>query len=371
VTAPALLVYAVVRLAGLIALAILGGNQGFDTWSYLHRYDGAWLLGIARHGYDPLVPVAVEGRSRLSNIAFFPLYPGVVRAVSAVSGVTLVTAGLVVTAVSGLAAAAGLDRFGRRLAGGRVAGLVLVALWASWPHSVVLSMTYSEALFVALVVWSLVALLDGRWLTAGVLALLAGATRPFGLALALAIAVAAVPAVYAALRSRNPGGAVRPVLATLIAPLGQLAYWAWQWRRTGRPDAWFHVQSTQWRSTYDGGAGTLEVLGRVTVEPMSIVLVVCLAVVVASVVLLVALVVDGAPLPVVVYSAAVVLVVFGGASYHTSKSRFLLAAFPLLLVVVRGLAGLRVRTLPVVLAGIVLVSSWYNAYVLLLSRSSP
>ncbi|HYY09379.1 MAG TPA: hypothetical protein VE781_00495 [Kineosporiaceae bacterium] len=368
---PALAVYAAVRVVGLIVLALLARHQRVSLWTYLMRADGGWLLGIVRRGYDPLGPIVEPGRPPMSNIAFFPLYPGLVKVVGALPGVNLTAAALFVTAVSGLAAAAGLARFGERLAGGRTAGLVLVVLWAAWPHSVVLVMAYSEALFVALVVWSLVCLLEERWLWAGVLSLLAGATRAFGLALAAAIAVAALLVLVRALREHRPRDAARPVLAALIAPLGQFGYWGWLWLHTGRPDAWFYVQRTQWRSTFDGGVNTLQVMSQTAMRPTQLVVVVCMLLILASIVLLVALAVDGAPLPVLVYSAIVVLIVFGDANYQYSKARFLLAAFPLLLVPVRALAGMRLRTVPVLLGGVVLLSAWYNAYVLLLWPRSP
>jgi hypothetical protein len=60
-------------------------------------------------------------------------------------------------------------------------------------------MPFTEPLFVALAAWSLVALLGGRWITAGVLCLLAGATRPFGGALAVAVALAAAVAIVLAI----------------------------------------------------------------------------------------------------------------------------------------------------------------------------
>jgi hypothetical protein len=42
----------------------------------------------------------------------------------------------------------------------------MAALWAVAPGSIVLSMLYSEALFCALAIWSLIALVERRWLTA-------------------------------------------------------------------------------------------------------------------------------------------------------------------------------------------------------------
>jgi hypothetical protein len=368
---PALAVYTAVRVAGLVALGLLAGTKGVDPWSRLTSFDGPWLLGIAGNGYDGLVPDPSVGHRGLSNIAFLPLYPLLTAGLSHVTGLTLVAAGFAVTAVAGLAAAAALDRLGRRVVGGRAAGLTLVVLWAAWPHAIVLSMIYTEALFVALAAWSLVALLDRRWLTAGVLCLLAGATRAFGAALAVAVAVAALVAIVHALRRRAPRDVVRPLAAAVLAPLGLLGYWAWLWARTGRPDAWLYVQSEQWHSTFDGGRDTLDMLRRLATDPSPLVLLVGSLLVVAAVVLTVALAVERAPLSLVVHAALVVALLVGNGGYPHSKARFLLAAFPLLLVPARTLAALRVGTLVVLLTGLVALSSWYNAYLLVLWRWSP
>ena len=91
----------------------------------------------------------------------------------------------------------------------------------------------------------------------------------------------------------------------------------------------------------------------------------------AAVVLTVALAVERAPMPLVVYCALVTVLVVGDGGYDHSKARFLLAAFPLLLVPARALAGLRAGTLVVLLTGLIAVSSWYNAYVLVMWTRSP
>ena len=65
---------------------------------------------------------------------------------------------------------------------GRRAGICLAVLWAALPVGIVQSMAYSESLFTALAAWSLWAVLDRRWVLAGVLASCAGLTRPVGAA---------------------------------------------------------------------------------------------------------------------------------------------------------------------------------------------
>ena len=80
--------------------------------------------------------------------------------------------------------------------------------------SIVLSMLYSEGLFCALAIWSLIALVEQRWLTAAGLTVLAGTVRSSALALVAAVTVAARPALIRALRERVSiaprGGADRP-----------------------------------------------------------------------------------------------------------------------------------------------------------------
>ncbi len=385
--APALAVYAAIRLVGLLALAIYARNHDYAAFARLDTYDAPRLLRLAARGYDPLIPGYLHGRPTTSNIAFFPLYPLVVRAVAALPLVSVLAAGYLVTAVSGLVAAAGLDRFGRRLVpaanGGtraatdaaaprtaRVGGLVVVALWATWPHGVVLAMPYTEALYVALAVWSTLALLDGRWLTAGVLCLFAGATRSLGVALAGAIALAALVAVVRAVREhrRVPW---RPVAGAVLAPLGVLGYWGFLWARTGRPDAWFWVQSAEWRSGFDGGAYTLRTITSSLTQGDDLVIVVCSLVVVASIALVVALAVGRAPLAVVAYAAFAVALVLGTENYMHSKSRLLLCAFPLVLPLAWGLVRLPRPVIVGVLVVLTVVVAWYNAYVLVVWTLSP
>lgn len=86
---------------------------------------------------------------------------------------------------------------------GRRAGVCAVLVWAVLPVGIVQSMAYSESLFTALAAWSLYAVLTGHWLTAGLLASLAGLTRPVGAAVVAAVWVTAIA-------SFAGSGALRP-----------------------------------------------------------------------------------------------------------------------------------------------------------------
>jgi len=110
--------------------------------------------------------------------------------VHAVLPVGLPAAALLVSWVASLAAAWGVSaavatRYGRR------AGIVSAALWGTLPHSVLMNIAYTEALFSALAAWSLWAALTRRWLWAGTLSSLSCLTRPTGIAVAAAVCAAA------------------------------------------------------------------------------------------------------------------------------------------------------------------------------------
>src|SRR5207253_1167110 len=105
------------------------------------------------------------------------------------------------------------------------------ALFCFFPGSFVLSMVYSEPLMLALAIGCLLALLDRRWLVAGVLAGLATGVRPNAVALVAACAWAAAVAIV---KRRE----WRALVAPLLAPAGLVAFFAFLWARTGRPDAW-------------------------------------------------------------------------------------------------------------------------------------
>ena len=140
-------------------------DSSASAYHALTRWDAKWYARIAEDGYGH-VGIAPDGR-RLSDYAFFPLFPALERVVAGVTGLAAVDAGLVISAVSSVVAAAGIYRVGARLHDART-GMVLVCLWSSVPVAGVTSMAYTEALFTALAAWCLVAVLADRLVVAGV-----------------------------------------------------------------------------------------------------------------------------------------------------------------------------------------------------------
>ncbi|MFF7951338.1 mannosyltransferase family protein [Streptomyces griseorubiginosus] len=199
--APALLGYAAVRALGLLTLALWSAARDKSAYTLLTaRWDALWYTRVAELGYG--YEVRLPNGDVHSNLAFFPLLPWLERLLSALTPLSYADAGFVVSLLASLAAAWGVFAVTDHVYGGR-AGVCAVLLWAVLPVGIVQSMAYSESLFTALAAWSLYAVLTGRWVTAGLLASLAGLTRPVGLAVVAAVWVTGATAFLRERRNRD------------------------------------------------------------------------------------------------------------------------------------------------------------------------
>lgn len=204
--APALLGYAAVRVLGLLTLALWSAARDKSAYTLLTaRWDALWYTRVAELGYG--YEVRLPNGDVHSNLAFFPLLPWLERLLSALTPLSYADAGFVVSLLASLAAAWGVFAVTDQVYGRR-AGVCAVLLWAVLPVGIVQSMAYSESLFTALAAWSLYAVLTGRWVTAGLLASLAGLTRPVGLAVVAAVWVTGVAAFLRERRGRGGAGTV-------------------------------------------------------------------------------------------------------------------------------------------------------------------
>lgn len=362
----ALGLFAVARLSGMVAVALAARRTGQGTFSLLGgSWDSQWYTGIAAHGYGRTLhfgPGVVH-----SDLAFFPLYPGLVRAVTEVLPVTGGAAGLLLSWSAAAAAAWGIYAIGTRLHN-RATATFLVLLWGLLPHSVVLSMAYTEPVLTAFAAWSLHAVLTGRWVWAGALAALAGLSRPNGFAVAAAIGAAVAYELW----QRRGHILVRQWAGVLLAPLGWGGYVLWAGWRRGDPLGGYFAVQRGWGSRFDFAAGNLAFVRHLLVDGDRLVFPVTLGLVAAAVLLFALLVADRAPLPLVVYSGVLLLIAVGGSGFFESKPRFLLPAFPLLLPLAGALAR-TARARPVhatlVVAALAGLSLGYGTYLLTLART--
>jgi hypothetical protein len=200
-----------------------------DVWA---RWDSAFFLQIAEHGYDR------------ASAAFYPLYPALVAVLGRAFFGHYVVAGIVVS----LAAAAGAFLLLQRLAeerlgvdGSRRAVLYL----ALFPMALFLQAVYSESLYLLLVLAAFVLAERRRFAGAGVVAGLAILTRVTGLALLPALALIAW-------RSRDR---VRSLAGVALALPVAAVYPLVLWQQIG--DAWAFVHAQERWHRHLSAAGPL------------------------------------------------------------------------------------------------------------------
>jgi hypothetical protein len=354
----AMLVYGAVRFIAIATTASLLHHGRFreihhSLWTWMaHGFDGNWYEGIAAHGYP-----------HVYMYNWFPGYPAAMDAIAWIPGIGVNGAGPIVTIIAGLVAAAGLARLGVTLTGDRRTGLLMVALWAVAPGSIVLMMTYAEALFCALAVWALVALTERRWVSAGILTMAAGTVRSTAIALVAVVAVAALAALGQSARTRSwTAGSWRQVIAVLLAPLGLVAFWAFVAVRSRLPGGWLSTEKNVGMSV-DWGASLLRTAHTAFMNYASPFVMLTLLAIAAAMVLTAWSLTERIPAYLHVYTLVVVgLAVLTSAHYLGSKPRFLLPAFLLTLPLAGMLARVRLFVLIPLIAILAVASTWFGLF---------
>lgn len=218
--------------------------QVLDSW------DGNWYMEIVRGGYPQEIPPNITYFQVEARAAFFPLYPLLVRAFDRVLPGSEVFAGIFVNALLGLLVVLMVGLLARTLFGIKPAERTMI-LMALFPGSFVLSFAYSEALLILLSAICLYFLYRRQWLFAGMVAALATATRPNGVAIAAACGLAALIAIW---QDRE----WKALIAPLLAPIGFIAF-QWYLRvHTDEDWAWFRVQTEAWAEGTSFGATALQ-----------------------------------------------------------------------------------------------------------------
>jgi hypothetical protein len=359
-------IFASIRLLALGVSAFLLPRGKFHTlhfslWHLIASWDSPRYLHIAAHGYS-----YVPGNLRLDVIfAWFPGYPAAIDSLSWIPGVGTDRAALTVTIAAGLAAAWGLTRLGLALTGDQRISLLMVALWAVAPGSLAWIMLYSEALFCALAVWALVALVERRWLTAAGLTILAGTVRSTAMALVAAVAVAALPPVIRAVRAREPVGTWwRPAAAVVTAPLGLVGYWAYSAWATHHLAGFVWVENNA-HNSFDWGNGIIVAAKQAIIYGPNASVALTLLVIAAAVILTAWSLAERIPVYLHAYTLVVVVLALApGPDFLGSKPRFLLPAMLLGLPLARLLARARIWVLIPVIAVLCAASTWFGIYLM-------
>jgi hypothetical protein len=225
---------------GATSYAVLWDNyitspyQWFEIWD---QWDFGYYQKIAEFGYS-----GTDG-----SIAFYPLFPWLVRLVAFVSR-SYLAAGFIVSGIASVVAAILL----RRLVHLEYpASVAMRSVWflLIFPTAYFLHIGYSEGLFLALALACILAARGERWWLAGVLGAFCWMTRATGAVLVPTLAVEATQQYWVRRRSCSQG----PVgcsawnwkwLWIAIVPAGFAVYLLINWSVSGDPFAFLQARKT-------------------------------------------------------------------------------------------------------------------------------
>ena len=227
-----LLIFVVV---GLFACLVLYPDSGPDAALWIwKRWDALHYVNLAELGYSGYME---DGKHLF--LVFFPLYPWLMRLVSALTGNTM-AAGLL---ISFLCYAGGCVYLYKLTAWelGRRAARRAVLFLSVFPHAFFFGGIMTESLFLLTTAAGLWYIRRHRWWLAGAIGILAAMTRMHGILLVGAAAAELV---------ENRGGfdwkeIGRRLPALLLPVLGTLVYLLLNWRVAGDPFA-FTVMQEHW-----------------------------------------------------------------------------------------------------------------------------
>lgn len=198
-------------------------------------WDSGWYFDIAQRGY-------YWSDSGQSSLAFFPLYPLLMRALAWPFGGSdraLWLSGMALSYLCLLLGLTVLHRLTETRFGSRETARRTVLYVAVFPFAYFFTQVYAESLFLLTSVSAVAAALGARWGWAGVFGGFAALTRPNGILIA-------VPLGLIALAGRpRPGELARRVAALSLVPAAFAGYCAFAYRLSGDPFGWLRAQA-QW-----------------------------------------------------------------------------------------------------------------------------
>jgi hypothetical protein len=186
-------VFAVSRVITTAMLAFLASIQTQIRWApaspdllrfSARWWDGGWYRQIAEGGYPTIIELESNGHIGQNQWAFMPVYPGIVRGIMTVTGLSWDVASVLVSLVAGFGAALVVYLlFRERLDKGTT--LFAVVLFSISPLAAMFQVAYAESLHVLLLATAILLVLRRRYLLLIPVIVVMGFTRPSGLAFAL------------------------------------------------------------------------------------------------------------------------------------------------------------------------------------------
>lgn len=224
------------------------GHPGY--LEYVNWWDAGWYRAIHDQGYPGQLPVDDSGAVTENSWAFLPLYPGIVRVVTALTGASWELAAPQVALVASLGFALVAYRLFRLQASHRTAlGAVGVLVFA--PAGAILQYGYAESVAFLALAAMLYLLATNRYLAAAPVAVLAGLARPMAAPIAVACLAVAGWRIFQHKRADTPMARpdlVRMLVLCLVAVLAVVLWPVVVGISTGRLDGYFLTEAAWQRA---------------------------------------------------------------------------------------------------------------------------
>lgn len=218
-------------------------------WDAFTRFDSGWYYQIARYGYGFVAGGPSVGVGKPGKIAFFPLYPLLMRYAGHLFGRApsdVYLGGILVSWIAFALAMVALFHLARLDVAPRRAERA-VLLTAVFPFAFFFGLVYTESLFLLLTVLSFYGFRTRCWWLGGAAGALATATRVNGILMLPALAWVAWRAAPPTARDR-----ARAAAALVSIPAGIVAYSVFVYRLSGNALEWM-ASISRW-GYYPGGS---------------------------------------------------------------------------------------------------------------------
>lgn len=261
----ALLIWLVSRMWAALLFVVVDRQSPDGPWgptplgyfNVLTIWDGQWYERVHDGGYPAELPRDANATVQPNEWAFYPVFPLVVRAITAVTGLPWALAASTVALLAGFAAAVVILKLFREFLA-PASALWALAVVAFGPVSPIFQTAYAESLHVALLAGALLLAVRGRALWSVGLILVMCLTRPAGVPFAAALGLTWFTHSVATLRTHGANGTLGvPQVLGVFNRWFWLAVWAsacaliWPalaWVVTGEVGAYTQTE-TAWRGT--------------------------------------------------------------------------------------------------------------------------
>ncbi len=212
-------------------------NQWLDVWSV---WDSGWYLDIAENGYSTNLSSDLPKKTCCgqSNIAFFPLYPGLIKVLGNIIN-NKHTAGIIISNISFIIASLYFYKMVFNEYGEPLAKKSLLFLYL-FPTSYFFSALLTEGLFFLTVIASFYYSRKHDWLKAAFFGAAAALTRSVGILMLVPFAVE-----YFANKQKGINKTGLPFILLLI-PAAAIAFMLYQYLITGNFLATFITEKNSW-----------------------------------------------------------------------------------------------------------------------------